>query len=122
MLPSLSANGVFVLTAPVLEGYEIVEYYGLVSGTSIYGANFVKDFFARVRDTIGGRARGYENSMNAAVEAASEQMWRKAGKLGANAVVAAHVVTGAVSTRMLMATVSGTAVYIRPLHTAVEEG
>lgn len=108
-------TGIFVLTAPVLEGYEIVEYYGLVSGVSIFGANFVKDLFARVRDTVGGRARGYESSMTAAIETAVLQMSRQAQKKGANAVIATQVMTGAMSVRLLMATAQGTAVLIRPI-------
>lgn len=115
MLNLYQRTGVFVFTAPVLEGYEIEEYYGMVSGTVIYGANFIKDFFARVRDTVGGRTRGYEATMNSAVEGAVEQMVKKAAKHGANAVIAAQVTTGAMSVRLLMASAHGTAVRLRPI-------
>lgn len=47
------STGIFLLTINQLEGYEIVEYYGLVSGHAIVGANFIKDFFARVTDVVG---------------------------------------------------------------------
>lgn len=107
-------HGIYVFTAHTLEGYEIVEYYGLVSGTVIYGANFVKDFFARMRDLVGGRTRGYESTMNSAVEGAVEQMIRKAKAEGANAIIATQVVTAAMSVRLLMATSTGTAVRLRP--------
>lgn len=108
-------HGVYVFTAHNLEGYVIDEYYGLVSGTVIYGANFIKDFFARVRDTVGGRTRGYEATMNSAVEGAVEQMMKKAKAHGANAVIATQVTTGAMSIRLLMASAHGTAVRLRPI-------
>ena len=35
------------------EGHTIHEYKGLVTGGTIVGANFAKDFFAGVRDIVG---------------------------------------------------------------------
>ena len=35
-----------VTTTPTIEGHPIREYKGLVTGETIIGANFVKDFFA----------------------------------------------------------------------------
>ena len=43
-------------TTPTIEGHPIREYRGLVTGETIIGTNFVKDFFASVRDVIGGRS------------------------------------------------------------------
>ena len=45
-----------VTTTQSIQGYEIREYKGLVSGEVIFGLNFVKDIFASVRDFIGGRS------------------------------------------------------------------
>lgn len=43
-------------TTPTLEGHPIREYRGIVTGETIIGANFIKDFFAGVRDFFGGRS------------------------------------------------------------------
>lgn len=43
-------------TTPTIEGHPIREYRGVVTGETIIGTNFVKDFFASVRDVIGGRS------------------------------------------------------------------
>lgn len=43
-------------TPPQIEGQPIREYKGVVTGETIIGANFVKDFFANIRDIVGGRA------------------------------------------------------------------
>ena len=42
-------------TTPTIEGHTIREYKGIVTGETIIGANFMKDFFAGIRDIIGGR-------------------------------------------------------------------
>ena len=47
-------------TTPNIEGYKILEYKGLVTGETIIGANFIKDFFAGIRDIVGGRSKSYE--------------------------------------------------------------
>ena len=43
-----------VTTTSTLESVRIVRYLGIVSGEAILGANIFKDFFAGIRDIIGG--------------------------------------------------------------------
>lgn len=43
-------------TTPTLEGQTIVEYCGVVTGEAILGANIFRDFFAGIRDIVGGRS------------------------------------------------------------------
>ena len=47
-------------TTPTIEGHTIHEYKGVVTGETIIGANFFKDFLAGIRDVIGGRSGSYE--------------------------------------------------------------
>ena len=47
-------------TTPTIQGQEIKEYLGIVTGETIIGANFMKDFLAGIRDIIGGRSSSYE--------------------------------------------------------------
>ena len=49
-----------ISTTPQIEGHPIREYKGVVTGETIIGANFFKDFFAGIRDIVGGRAGSYE--------------------------------------------------------------
>jgi len=37
-----------------IEGKKVVKYLGLVSGDAILGANIFRDFFASIRDIVGG--------------------------------------------------------------------
>ena len=41
-----------ILTTPNIEGKNIKEYYGLVSGEALLGANVYKDMFSGVRDVV----------------------------------------------------------------------
>ena len=40
-----------------------MNYHGVVFGEVITGINFVKDFFAGVRNFVGGRSESYEDEM-----------------------------------------------------------
>jgi uncharacterized protein YbjQ (UPF0145 family) len=114
-------TGISLSTAERLEGYRIVDYHGLVSGQSVMGVNFVKDFFARIRDVAGGRVRGYESGLDDAMGVALEQMALRAEQLGANAIIAIDVDTGSIGPRMLMASCYGTAVRLERLQTPETE-
>ena len=50
-------------TTPSVEGHRILEYYGIVTGEVIMGANIVRDLFAAVTDVIGGRSGAYEDKL-----------------------------------------------------------
>lgn len=90
------------------------EYKGVVTGETIIGANFVKDFFAGVRDVIGGRSGSYEKVLREAKNTSMEEMQERAMKLGANAIIGIDVdyETIGQNNSMLMVAVSGTAVVI----------
>lgn len=106
-----------VVTTHAIEGKRIVAYHGLVSGEAILGANVFKDFFAGIRDIVGGRSAAYEKELRKAKEIALGEMVEQARALGANAVVGVDLdyeTIGAGQTgNMLMVSASGTAVTIQ---------
>lgn len=99
-------------TTNTIEGKEITQYYGIVSGETIIGANVFKDFFAGIRDIVGGRAASYESVLREAKETALQEMSEQATRLGANAVIAIDLdyETVGANGSMLMVTAAGTAV------------
>lgn len=101
-------------TTPTIEGHPIREYRGVVTGETIIGTNFVKDFFASVRDVIGGRSDSYESTLREAKDTALREMADRAASLGCNAIVGIDLDYETVgnSGSMLMVTCSGTAVII----------
>ena len=101
-------------TTPNIEGYKILEYKGLVTGETIIGANFIKDFFAGIRDIVGGRSKSYEKVLQEGKETSVRGMMQRAQELGANAIVGIDIDYETVGQggSMLMVACSGTAVRI----------
>jgi len=95
-----------------LDRKEIKKYLGVVTGEAILGANIFKDFFAGIRDIVGGRSGAYEKELQSARRLAFEEMEHKANSVGATAIVGIDIdyETIGANGSMLMVTVSGTAV------------
>lgn len=101
-------------TTPTIEGSPVRNYLGVVTGETIIGANFIKDFFAGMRDFFGGRSGSYEKVLRKAKETAMDEMVKRATSLGANAIVGIDLDYETVGENgsMIMVTCSGTAVVI----------
>lgn len=101
-------------TTPQIEGKKITRYYGIVSGETIIGANMFRDFFASIRDVVGGRAGSYEHVLREAKQTALSELEQQAVAIGANAVVGIDLdyETVGANGSMLMVTAAGTAVQI----------
>lgn len=105
-----------VTTTDGVEGRRIVKTLGLVSGEAILGANIFRDFFAGIRDIVGGRSAAYEEELRKAKEIAVNEMCDYAANLGANAVIGADLDYESIQMGsgggMLMVSASGTAVVL----------
>ncbi|MBP7856707.1 MAG: heavy metal-binding domain-containing protein [Prevotella sp.] len=101
-------------TTPTIDGRNILEYKGIVTGETIIGANMFKDLFAGIRDIVGGRAGAYEKVLREAKDSSMNEMIQRASQLGANAIVGIDIdyETIGQSNSMLMVAVSGTAVVL----------
>ncbi len=101
-------------TTPQIEGRTIREYKGVVTGETIIGANIVKDFFAGIRDVVGGRSASYEQVLREAKDTSMNEMMERARAIGANAIIGIDIdyETIGSSGSMLMVATSGTAVVL----------
>ena len=101
-----------ISTTNTLQTNDIKQYCGIVTGETIIGANIFKDFFAGIRDIVGGRSGSYERVLREAKDTALKEMKDQALRLGADAVVGVDLDYESVgpSGGMLMVTASGTAV------------
>ena len=101
-------------TTPTIEGRPIRDYKGVVTGETIIGANFLKDFMAGIRDFVGGRSSAYERVLREAKDTSMKEMEDRAAEMGANAIVGIDIdyETIGQGNSMLMVAVSGTAVVI----------
>ncbi|UPV75563.1 YbjQ family protein [Halorussus limi] len=101
---------VTITTTDGLDGREVSEYLGVVSGEAVVGANVVSDIAAGIRDVVGGRSGSYEKKIETARTEAIEDLRAEAEDLGADAVVGASFDYEEMAEGMLWVNLSGTAV------------
>ncbi len=102
-----------VTTTESIEGRKVTAYMGIVSGDAVMGTNIFKDFFAGIRDIVGGRSASYEKELQKAKEFALLEMRERAAELGADAVVSVDLDYESIASSnstMLMVSANGTAV------------
>ena len=106
-----------LITAPFVEGYRIRKYGPLVAAEAVMGTNIFRDFFAKVRDVVGGRSGAFQSAMADARELILKEISEQAEAAGCNAIIAIDIDYGEISgsgKTMLMLAVQGTAVFIEP--------
>jgi uncharacterized protein YbjQ (UPF0145 family) len=104
-------------TTDTLQGYDITEYLGIVTGETISGANFIRDIMATVTDYVGGRSAAYEEILAKARESSLVEMIDRAQLKNADAVIGVSLDYEVVGSRgaMLLVTAAGTAVRLRKI-------
>ena len=108
-------DGIMIMTTtPTIQGKNIRDYRGIVTGEAIIGANIFKDFFAGIRDIVGGRSAAYEGELRNAREMALQELEEAARQQGGNAIVGIDLDYEVVGQggSMLMVSASGTAVTV----------
>ncbi len=102
-------------TTSTIPNKKLIEYKGLVTAETIYGAHIGRDLLATIRDFFGGRSNSYEQVLRDVKKSATIELSKKAEQLGANAVVGIKYDFGVVGhgNSMMMVNVTGTAVTIK---------
>lgn len=102
-------------TTDNIEDYQIDRYIGVIAIEIVTSVNFAKDWFAGVKDWLGGRILDYEDEVRKARAKIMAKLREKAAGEGANAIVGIRFAYEVLSPRgkgtVLLITVSGTAVY-----------
>ena len=105
-----------ITTTDIVQGYEITEYLGIVTAEVVYGTNVLRDFFAGIRDVIGGRTGSYEKVFEKGQLEAIKKLEKRAQKLAANGVISITVDTGTINMDekgvLFLITATGTAVQL----------
>ena len=103
-------------TTSDLQGKTIEKYHGIVTAEVVYGTNALRDFFAGIRDMIGGRTGSYERVFQKGHQDALKELEQNAKKQGANGVIGISVDTGTINVdekgTLLLITATGTAVTV----------
>ena len=106
-------DDITVTTTDGIDGEEITDYLGIVSGEAVVGANVVSDIAAGIRDVVGGRSGSYEKKIETGRREAITDLEAEASEIGADAVVGAALDYEEMAEGMLWVNISGTAVKTR---------
>ncbi len=94
-------------------GKEIVQFFGLVSGSTVRAKHIGRDLMAGLKNLVGGELKGYTELLHEAREDALERMTSQAESLGANAVVNVRFSTSSIAQGAAELFAYGTAVLVR---------
>lgn len=100
-------------TTETIPGKEITEILGVARGSTVRARNVGRDFFASLKNLIGGEISEYTKLQADAREQALQRLQKDAEKLGADAVVNVRIATSMIMQGVAEILVYGTAVKIR---------
>lgn len=111
MTPSNSSD-LILTNLETVPGRQIIEHYGLVSGSTVRAKHFGRDIAAGLKNLVGGELRGYTELLQESRMESTSRMVEQAKALGANAVVNIRYSTSSVAQGAAELYAYGTAVKI----------
>ncbi|MFZ0485217.1 MAG: YbjQ family protein [Desulfobacterales bacterium] len=93
-------------------GKNIVEHFGLVSGSTIRAKHVGRDIMASLKNLVGGELKGYTQLLQESRQQALDRMVDQARQLGANAVINVRFSTSSVAQGAAELYAYGTAVSV----------
>ena len=101
-----------ITTIEYLPNREIVEHFGVVSGSSVRAKHVGRDIAASFKNIFGGELKGYTELLSESREEAMARMVAQAESLGANAILNVRFSTSSVAAGAAELYVYGTAVRV----------
>jgi uncharacterized protein YbjQ (UPF0145 family) len=93
-------------------GMNIVQFYGVVSGSTVRAKHIGRDIMAGLKNIVGGELTGYTELLREARSDALDRMTRQAESLGANAIVNVRFSTSSIAQGAAELFAYGTAVRV----------
>ena len=93
-------------------GKEIVEFYGIVTGSTVRAKHIGRDLMAGLRNLNGGELKGYTELLQDSRKEAIDRMVAQAASVGANAVVNVRFSTSSIAQGAAEIFAYGTAVRV----------
>jgi len=93
-----------------LPNKQIVEHFGVVSGSSVRAKHVGRDIAAGFKNIFGGELKGYTELLSESRDEAMERMIAQAASMGANAILNVRFSTSSVAAGAAELYVYGTAV------------
>ncbi len=94
-------------------GKKIVEFYGIVTGSTVRAKHIGRDIMAGLKNIVGGELKGYTELLGDARQEALDRMTAQAESMGANAVVNVRFATSSVAQGAAELFAYGTAVKVQ---------
>ena len=95
-----------------IPGKQIVEHFGVVSGSTVRAKHVGRDLMASLKNIVGGELKGYTELLQDSRRQATDRMIEQAAQLGANAIINVRFATSSVAQGAAELYVYGTAVRI----------
>lgn len=94
-------------------GKTIVEFFGVVTGSTVRAKHIGRDIMAGLKNIVGGELKGYTELLGDARQEALNRMTAQAQSMGANAVVNVRFATSSVAQGAAELFAYGTAVKVQ---------
>ena len=95
-----------------IPGQQIVEFYGVVTGSTVRAKHIGRDIAASLKNFVGGELKGYTELLQEARKEALHRMMEQARSGGANAVINVRFATSSVAQGAAELFAYGTAVKV----------
>ena len=102
----------YLTTTESIPGTRVIEFYGLVSGSSVRAKHVGRDIMASLKNLVGGELVGYTELLAESRQEALSRMIEEASNQGANAIVNIRFATSSVAQGAAELFAYGTAVKV----------
>lgn len=120
--PTIDNHKIIMTGGEGFDGYEIMEYKGMVWGISVRAKDVGQDCAMGCKHLTGGELSSYSKLGNESRQRAVDLMLRMASRLNANAVIHVDFELSGMSQGSSEVIVHGTAVVIKPIQNYVPVG
>ena len=83
----MDSDNFLVVSTNSIENKNIEEYLGIVVGSTVRARNVGSDFFATLKNLVGGEVVSYSKLLERARDQAYERMSKEAKQKGANGII-----------------------------------
>ncbi len=105
-------NEFLVSNTETIPGKTIVEFYGVVTGSTVRAKNIGKDILAGFKNMVGGELKNYTELLQEARQEAISRMLSQAKGMGANGVINVRFSTSSIAQGAAELFAYGTAVRV----------
>ena len=106
-------EGMIITTGVSVEGYSIIDYFGIISGECALGTGFFSSVGAGVADFLGRSSTAYSDKLMEAKDQALRGLERNASRIRANAVIGVNLSYTTFTSDIMGVIATGTAVTIQ---------